>query len=52
MMSATRTKNIPLASSISAHAKRVHMFDGLHSASLISLGQLCDDYYVAILDHN
>ena len=28
------------------------MFDGLHSASLISLGQLCDDDCIAILDKN
>ena len=29
-----------------------HIFDGLQSASLISLGQLCDDECVAILDKN
>ena len=48
-MSATRTGNIPLEISLSAHAKKAHIFDGLHSASLISLGQLCDDDFVAIL---
>ena len=42
----------PLASSLSAHAKKSHIFDGLHSSSLISLGQLCDDDCVAILDKN
>ena len=47
-MSATKTGNIPLASSLSAHAKRAHIFDGLHSALLISLVQLCDDDCVTI----
>ena len=51
-MSVTRTGNIPLASSLSARAKKLHIFDGLRSASLISLGQLCDDDCVAILDKN
>ena len=51
-MSATRTENTPLAISLSAHAKNAHIFDGLHSASLISLCQLCDDECVAILDKN
>ena len=32
--------------------KKAHIFDGLHSASLISLGQLCDDDCVTILDKN
>ena len=52
-MSTTRTGNTPpLASSLSAHAKKAHIFYGLHSASLISLGQLCDDDCVNILDKN
>ena len=51
-MSATRTVNTPLASSLSSHAKKAHIFDRLHSASLISLCQLCDDYCVEILDKN
>ena len=51
-MSATRAGNIPLASSLSAHAKKAHIFDGLHSASLIYFGKLCDDDCVAILDKN
>ena len=42
-MSATRTGTIPLANSLSAHSKKAHVFDGLYSVSLISLGQLCDD---------
>ena len=51
-MRAIRIGNIPLASIISAHAKKTHIFDGLHIALLISLGQLCDDECVAILDNN
>ena len=51
-MSAIRIGNIPLASILSAHAKKTHSFDGLHIALLISLGQLCDDECVAILDNN
>ena len=51
-MSMTRTGNTPTASSLSARAKKAHIFDGLHSASLISLVQLCDDDCVAILDQN
>ena len=51
-MSTTRTGNTPLASSLSAHAKKAHIFDGLFNALLISLGKLCDDDCVAILDKN
>ena len=51
-MSTTRTGIIPLEISLSAHEKKVHIFDGLHSASLISLGKLCDYDCVAILDQN
>ena len=51
-MSETITGNIPLAISLSAHEKKAHIFDGLHSDSLISLCQLCDDDCVAILDKN
>ena len=32
--------------------KKAHVFDGLHSDLIISLGQLCDYYLIAILDHN
>ena len=52
MISATITGNITLESSLSTHAKKAHIFDGLRSASLISLVQLCDDDCVAILDKN
>ena len=32
--------------------KKSHVFDGMNSASLISLGKICDDYDIAILDKN
>ena len=32
--------------------KKAHMFDVLPSASLISLGQMCDNDCIAILDKN
>ena len=32
--------------------KKAHIFDGLHSASLISLGKLWDDDYISILENN
>ena len=51
-MSTTRTVNITLVIIISTDAKKARIFDGLHSALLISLGQLCDDKCVAILDKN
>ena len=51
-VSTTRTWRISLERSLSAHAKKVHIFDGLHSDLLISLGQLCDYDCIAILDNN
>ena len=51
-VSATITGNVPLASSLRDNAKKAHIFDGLHSALLISLGQLCYDDCFAILDKN
>ena len=51
-MSTTRTENITLESSLSAHAKKTHIFDGLYSASYISLSQMFDDDCVAILYKN
>ena len=51
-MSTTRTGTIPLKRSLTDRKKKSHIFDGLHSASLISLGHLCDDDCVAILDKN
>ena len=51
-MSAKITGNTPLASSLSVHAKKAHICDGLHSTSLISLIQLFDYDCVAVLDQN
>ena len=48
----TKTGRIPLSGSLGTHAKKAHIFDGIHCASLISLGQLCDYDYIAILDKN
>ena len=51
-MSAARTGNTPLESSLRSHAKKAHIFDESHSVLLILLGQLCDDDCVAILYKN
>jgi hypothetical protein len=49
-MSATAIGRLPLPASLQSSATNTHVFGDLHSASLISLGQLCDDDCVAILD--
>ena len=41
---------LPLHTSVSTAAKLTHVFDDLHSASLLSLGQLCDDGCKVLLD--
>ena len=51
-MSAKITRKTPLSSSLIPYAKKSHIFDGLHSVSLISLGKLYDDDCVAILNNN
>ena len=51
-ISVTNTVHIPLSSSLIIHEKKAHIFDGMHSASLISLGQLYDNYCISILDKN
>ena len=51
-INATKTGNIPLSQNLILHAKSSHIFDGLHNASFISLGHLCDDECIAILDKN
>ena len=51
-MIVTRKEKIPLACSIRAHEKKVHIFDVLHSDSLFYLCQMCDNDCVAILDKN
>ena len=49
-ISATASGRLPLPASLTASATNTCVFCDLHSASLISLGQLCDDDCVAILD--
>ena len=51
-MNATKTGSIPLSESLGTHEKKAHVFDGLHSASLIYLVQLCDNDCISILDKN
>ena len=51
-INAKKTGSIPLSGSLSTHAKKSHVFDGQHSASLVSLGQLCYDDCISILDKN
>ena len=47
-----KTGSIPLSGILCTHAKKAHVFYGLHSASLISSGQLYDGYCISILDKN
>ena len=49
-ISATAVGHLPLPAYITVSATNTHVFYDLHSASLISFGQLCDDDCVAILD--
>ena len=51
-MDATKTGSIRISRILSTHTKKAHIFDVLQSASLISLGQLCDNDCIAILDKN
>jgi hypothetical protein len=44
----TKRACIPLAPALSNHAQVGHIFDHLSSGSLISIGQLCDDDYIAL----
>ena len=47
---ATHSGLLPLHHSLSTTAKTAHVLDGMTNSSLISIGQLCDDDCVAILD--
>ena len=40
----------PFPNGLSARAKKAHVLDGITNASLLSIGQLCNDNCVAILD--
>ena len=50
IMSATKTGHIPSSIRLIPHATSLHVFDVLHSASPIYLGQLCNNDGIAILD--
>ena len=47
----TKTENTPLSGNLRLH-KNAHIFDVLHSDLLTSLGQLCDNDCITILDKN
>ena len=47
---ATHSGQLPLHPSLSAKAKTAHVLAGITNASLISIGQLCDDNCIAVLD--
>ena len=48
-MQATKKRNLELSPLLSKKATTVHIFDGIHNFSLLSIGQLCDDDCVAVL---
>ena len=48
----THTGHIPLSNILILKARKAHIFDGLHSDSIIYLGKLFYDDYIAILGHN
>ena len=52
IVQATKSGTIPLHSSLTCNATKAHVFPALASASLISIGQLCDDGCTAVLDQN
>ena len=49
-MNMTNTRNISLSGNMILHIKKAQIFDGLHSDLIISLGQLCSNYCIAILN--
>ena len=49
-ISATAVGRLPLPAPLTLLATKTHVFDDLQSASLISLGNLCDNDCVNILD--
>ena len=42
-ITSTVTGQLPFSDKLSTSARQAHVFNDLHSASLVSLGQLCDD---------
>ena len=51
-MSEIQTGHIPMSESLSLQSTKAHVFDAIHSSSLILLGQICDDDCISILDKN
>ena len=51
-MDMKKTGNKHLLGSLSLHAKKAHIFDGLHSDLIIYLWHLCGNDYISILDNN
>jgi hypothetical protein len=47
---ATQSGQLPLHRSLSTKATTAHILDGITNSSLISIGQLCDDDCIAVLD--
>jgi hypothetical protein len=47
---ATHSGILPFHESLSDKAKTAHVLDGIANAPLISVGQLCDDDCIAVLD--
>jgi hypothetical protein len=50
LIHATHAGLLPLPSTLSTKAKTAHVLDGITNSSLISIGQLCDDDCIAVLD--
>jgi hypothetical protein len=47
---ASHSGQLPLHSCLSQCTKKAHILEGITNSSLISIGQLCDDNCIAILD--
>ena len=51
-ITATHSCLLPVNLDILFTASKVHVFDGIYYAYLVSLGQLCNNYCIEILDKN
>ncbi len=49
-LTASHSGLLPFQQNLSTKAKTAHVLDGLTNSSLISIGQLCDDDCIAVLD--
>ena len=52
IIQATHFGSLQLHPALSKKASTAHVFDGITNSSLLSLGQLCDDNCIAVLDKN